>query len=191
MLPERYSPQDLLKVQMAYWLAKDGHRTQSREGGERYFEHPRDVAILCLQAGFDDPDTIAAALLHDGVEDTYIPLQVYLALVGRAVWKGVSGLSKKIPQFDPVTGQVTGYVVKDMEAYFAEIMVLPPKLRVVKVLDRHHNNKTAHRFAAGRLRRYIDESRDRILPIAQATEMALARLIEEDIDRLEAVLQSR
>lgn len=57
-------------IEMAYQDAKDAFREKYREGGERYFEHIRAVAlILILYLRVRDYELIIAALLHDIVED--------------------------------------------------------------------------------------------------------------------------
>jgi guanosine-3',5'-bis(diphosphate) 3'-pyrophosphohydrolase len=68
---------DLMRVQLAYTLAKFSHRAQVRkelddEGRPlRYFEHPRRVALVLMdELKITDPILIIAALLHDGIEDT-------------------------------------------------------------------------------------------------------------------------
>jgi GTP pyrophosphokinase len=59
------------RIELAYILSKDAHRSQTRIDGERYFEHPRRVALILLQeVGVKNPDDICAALLHDTIEDT-------------------------------------------------------------------------------------------------------------------------
>jgi (p)ppGpp synthase/HD superfamily hydrolase len=71
------APSSLLDVQLAYTLAKYGHRSQVRKeldaNGEpvRYFEHVRRVAIILIdEVKIVEPDLVIAALLHDGPEDT-------------------------------------------------------------------------------------------------------------------------
>lgn len=77
-----FVPSVLLDVQLAYTLAKFGHRSQVRKEVEddgtpvRYFEHVRRVAIIVVdEAKVDEakivrPELVIAALLHDGIEDT-------------------------------------------------------------------------------------------------------------------------
>lgn len=71
------APSKLLDVQLAYTLAKYGHRAQVRkeqdENGDpvRYFEHVRRVAVILIdEARIVRPEMVMAALLHDGIEDT-------------------------------------------------------------------------------------------------------------------------
>lgn len=178
---EQYSPEDLRRIQLAYWLAKEGHRTQHRDDGERYFEHPRAVALILVEMGYTDVSTICAALLHDGVEDTYILPDAYLALVGPTVWNWVFTLSKKIPAFDPVTGVVIDYVKRDQDKYFEGIAALPPQARVIKLADRLHNLRTCGVMKEDRKQRYIHETRSLILPIAQSTDPNFVQVIEHEI----------
>ena len=66
----RYDPdanEDLLN--RAYVYAMKAHGNQKRESGEAYFNHPLEVAAILADMKLDDA-TIAAALLHDTVEDT-------------------------------------------------------------------------------------------------------------------------
>lgn len=72
-----FVPSDLLDVELAYTLAKFGHRSQVRKELDdsgtpvRYFEHVRRVAIVLLdEVRIVDPVMTAATLLHDGIEDT-------------------------------------------------------------------------------------------------------------------------
>lgn len=63
----------VLRIRYAYRLAKDAHRNQERKDGTRYFEHPREVALISLRNALD-PDLVIACLLHDVLEDGNDPL---------------------------------------------------------------------------------------------------------------------
>jgi (p)ppGpp synthase/HD superfamily hydrolase len=72
-----FAPSILMDIQLAYTLAKAGHRYQVRKGLDvegkpiRYFEHPRRVTLIAIdEAKLLIPEIIIASLLHDGVEDT-------------------------------------------------------------------------------------------------------------------------
>lgn len=76
-LEPHLAPSQLLDVQLAYTLAKFGHRAQIRkeldEEGKpvRYFEHPRRVTLILLdEVKIYEPELVIVALLHDGIEDT-------------------------------------------------------------------------------------------------------------------------
>lgn len=62
---------DFELLKNAYELSKSAHARQERRTGGRYFEHPKQVAKILLELGVRDPVIIAAALLHDFLEDTY------------------------------------------------------------------------------------------------------------------------
>lgn len=71
------APSELMKVEIAYALAKHAHRWQERkeldaEGHPiRYFEHLRATALILIdELGIHDPDMIVACLMHDAIEDT-------------------------------------------------------------------------------------------------------------------------
>src|SRR5690242_7560253 len=59
---------DLRKIRYAYYLAEKAHAGQTRESGEPYVTHPLAVANILSDLRMDD-DSIAAALLHDVIED--------------------------------------------------------------------------------------------------------------------------
>ena len=64
-----YSGKDLVLLEKAYDFAKKAHANQKRASGEEYFTHPCAVAQILVDLGLDSA-TIAAAFLHDVIEDT-------------------------------------------------------------------------------------------------------------------------
>lgn len=72
-LTRKVSPGNLKLIMRAYKQAKYGHRNQRRDNDERYFEHPKRVALILIrELGIYDHEMIIAALLHDIAEDSYI-----------------------------------------------------------------------------------------------------------------------
>ena len=63
------SEDKIKEVELAYEIAEDIHKNQTRESGEPYIIHPLNVAKNALDMEIYDPDTICAALLHDTIED--------------------------------------------------------------------------------------------------------------------------
>ena len=187
---DSYTADDQRRVRLAYWLSKSAHRPQSRDDGERYFEHPRAVTLLLVEYGFTDADTICAGLLHDAVEDTFTPPEVYAVLVGRTVWEWVQTLSKSLPSWDPITGKVFGYSKRKPEEYFAGISQLPPQARAIKCCDRLHNLSTCGEWESSRKRRYVDETRQWILPIAIATDARLHAALLSRVSALQTELDA-
>lgn len=102
LLEPHLASSELIDVQLAYTLAKYGHRAQKRRelapggGYMRYFEHVRRVATtLITEAGVTDSTMVIAALLHDTLEDTrdITPLVIERAF-GADVCRMVKALSK-------------------------------------------------------------------------------------------------
>ena len=68
-IKQYYSASDEEMLIRAYHYAKEAHANQKRASGEPYFIHPCEVADILIDLGLDAA-TIAAALLHDVIEDT-------------------------------------------------------------------------------------------------------------------------
>jgi (p)ppGpp synthase/HD superfamily hydrolase len=101
-LEPRLAPSDLVRVRAAYYLAKYGHRAQTRKEKDiegqplRYFEHLRRVAINMMdEVGCYDPDLIITCLLHDTLEDTDdIDANIIEQFFGKDVARRVKMLTK-------------------------------------------------------------------------------------------------
>ena len=102
----KYDPdanEDLLN--RAYVYAMKAHGNQTRASGEAYFNHPLEVAAILTEMKLDDA-TIAAALLHDTVEDTEATHQEIEEKFGKEIASLVDGLTK-IKKIDLVTKEAT------------------------------------------------------------------------------------
>src|SRR5665647_2323238 len=73
---------DLSIIERAYAVAEQAHEGQMRKSGDPYITHPLAVATILAELGMT-PDTLAAALLHDTVEDTAYSLEAVTADFGR------------------------------------------------------------------------------------------------------------
>ena len=96
------TPQDVERIERAYELAKRAHMGALRRSGEAYIQHPLEVALLLADMRID-ADGIAAALLHDVVEDTTFSLEDIREQFGDAVANIVDGVTK----FDALVPGVT------------------------------------------------------------------------------------
>ena len=164
-------PPDLKLVQNAYWYAKNVHRLDRRDSGERYFEHCRRVPLILIQErGIYEARTIATGLTHDSVEDTFAPPDVLLALLGPEVYESVEILSKTTPAFDCLTGLMVARGKKDTELYWEQIVKAPARARLVKCADRLDNLRSFGIWSEERRQRYVAETKRWILPIASATD---------------------
>ncbi len=160
------SPEDMPRVAWAYWLAKEAHRTQKRDGGERYFEHCRRVALLTMDHGCYDADSIIIAFLHDVLEDSFIPLVVVRQLFGARVEEALCALSKIETTFYEYDGSVRK-IKKDITKYFEDIKTNPnASVPVIKCCDRLDNLRTFGIWPVERKVKYVIETRKYLLPLA-------------------------
>src|SRR5438132_784808 len=94
------APEELDRIERAYELASRAHQGVVRRSGEPYIQHPLEVALLLADMRID-ADGIAAALLHDVVEDTDFTLEELRQQFGGAVANIVDGVTK----FDALAGK--------------------------------------------------------------------------------------
>jgi guanosine-3',5'-bis(diphosphate) 3'-pyrophosphohydrolase len=92
-LPETYSPADRELVMRAYRAAEKAHEGQKRVSGEPYISHCVAVAGILAEYGVQ-PAVVAAALLHDTVEDTPMTLEMIQQDFGEEIASLVDGVTK-------------------------------------------------------------------------------------------------
>ena len=128
---------DMDKLEQAYLLASRAHEGQKRISGEPYIVHPLSAAIILVEYGMDT-DTVAAALLHDVVEDTEITLDQIRREFGPEIALLVDGVTKlgRIP-FSSRERQQAENVRKMLLAMAQDVRVI-----IVKLADRLHNMRT-------------------------------------------------
>ncbi|MBQ8920166.1 MAG: bifunctional (p)ppGpp synthetase/guanosine-3',5'-bis(diphosphate) 3'-pyrophosphohydrolase, partial [Acidaminococcaceae bacterium] len=124
-------------VKKAYEFAAKMHADQKRRSGEPYIIHPTQVAYILAQMKMDE-ETLAAAFLHDVVEDTGTSLQELKELFGAKVAMLVDGVTK--------LGKIE-YISKEerqIENYRKMFLAMAQDIRVViiKLADRLHNMRT-------------------------------------------------
>jgi GTP diphosphokinase / guanosine-3',5'-bis(diphosphate) 3'-diphosphatase len=126
---------DVALIERAYASAEKAHRGQNRRSGEPYITHPVAVAQILADLGIG-PKTIAAALLHDTVEDTEYTLDEVRADFGDEVGMLVDGVTKldKVKYGDSTQAET---VRKMIVAMSKDIRVL-----IIKLADRLHNART-------------------------------------------------
>jgi GTP pyrophosphokinase len=132
------SEDDKKLIRLAFNTAVDAHKDQRRKSGEAYIFHPIAVAkIVAAEIGLDAV-SIAAALLHDVVEDTDFTLNDMEQLFGETVARIVDGLTK-ISQLQSDTD-----VSLQAENFRKMLLTLHDDVRVIiiKIADRLHNMQT-------------------------------------------------
>ena len=131
-------------IRLAFNTAVDAHKEQRRKSGEAYIFHPIAVAkIVASEIGLD-ATSIAAALLHDVVEDTDFTLNDMERLFGETVARIVDGLTK-ISQL-----QSDADVSLQAENFRKMLLTLHDDVRVIiiKIADRLHNMQTMESMPA-------------------------------------------
>ena len=132
------SDKDKKLIRLAFDTAVDAHKNQRRKSGEAYVFHPIAVAkIVASEIGLD-ATSIAAALLHDVVEDTVYTIEDIERLFGVTVAKIVDGLTKisHLSTEKDVSLQATNFR-KMLLTLHDDVRVI-----IIKIADRFHNMKT-------------------------------------------------
>ena len=127
-------------IRSAFDVAVDAHKEQRRKSGEAYIFHPISVAkIIASEIGMDAV-SIAAALLHDVVEDTSYTLNDLEQMFGESVARIVDGLTK----ISALQQQQDKDVSLQAENFRKLLLTLNDDIRVIiiKIADRLHNMQT-------------------------------------------------
>jgi GTP diphosphokinase / guanosine-3',5'-bis(diphosphate) 3'-diphosphatase len=148
-----HTDEDLLNA--AYVYAMKAHGTQKRASGDPYFMHPIAVAAILTDLHLDDA-TIAAALLHDTIEDTPATKEEIHRLFGEQIAELVDGLTK-LKKLDLVSkkAEQSENLRKLLLAIAKDVRVL-----LVKLADRLHNMRTLHYVPESKRARIAQETLD-------------------------------
>ena len=167
-LPKNYTPQDIALVRRAFELAAIAHEGQLRKSGEAYIEHPLEVARILANLRLDSR-TIAAALLHDVVEDTPTKVPDLVAEFGAEVASLVDGVTKLIGIAEMANLPPDSRDPK-VESLRKMLLAMVGDVRVVliKLADRLHNMRTLDSMLPEKQRRISRETLDIYAPLANA-----------------------
>ena len=163
-------------INRAYETAKEAHRHQSRSSGESYINHPLAVARIVADLGLDEI-SVAAALLHDAVEDTEITLADVEAEFGPEVAQIVDGVTKlERLQFDSKEAQQAATMRKMLVAMARDLRVL-----IIKLADRLHNMRTIAAMPSEKQQRIAHETLEIYAPLAHRLGMQELKQQLEDL----------
>ena len=174
---KRYNPaasEPLLN--RAYVYAMRAHGEQKRASGDPYFSHPLAVAAILTDLKLDDA-TIAAALLHDTIEDTQATRAEIDQMFGKDIGALVEGLTK-LKKLDLVTKEA-----KQAENLRKLLLAIADDVRVllIKLADRLHNMRTLSHMPPEARRRSAQETLDIYAPLAGRMGMHEMREELEDL----------
>ena len=159
---KRYNPSaNEALLNRAYVYAMMAHGNQKRASGDLFFGHPLEVAAILTDLKLDDA-TIAAAVLHDTVEDTQATLEEINKTFGPQIGALVDGLTK-IKRLDLVSKRAA-----QGENFRKLLLAIADDVRVllVKLADRLHNMRTLQFMPADKRRRIAEETLDIYAPLA-------------------------
>ena len=167
---------NMAMIEKAYNMANDAHKGVCRRSGEPYICHPLAVARLVLDLGMDS-ESIAAALLHDVVEDTPTTLTDLTAAFGEEVAALVDGVTKltKI-QFSNIEELQAENLRKMLLAMSRDVRVM-----IIKLCDRLHNMRTGDAWPEQKRRDKARETMEVYAPIAN--RLGILNVKEELEDR--------
>ncbi|HEY5012227.1 MAG TPA: bifunctional (p)ppGpp synthetase/guanosine-3',5'-bis(diphosphate) 3'-pyrophosphohydrolase, partial [Acidimicrobiia bacterium] len=192
----RHPRADTSLIEHAYSVARDAHADQVRRSGDAYITHPVGVAMVLADLGLDDV-TIAAALLHDAVEDTPVTLEDLADDFGPDVAGIVDGVTKlERIHFDSKEAQQAATMRKMLVAMAKDIRVL-----VIKLADRLHNMRTIASLPQDKQERIAQETIDIYAPLAhrlgigdvkwQLEDLAFAVLYPKRYAEIEQMVMQR
>src|SRR5690242_9272856 len=167
---------DLDILRRSYDFAAEHHQSQTRRSGEPYLSHPVEVAHLLADMKLD-VTSISAALMHDVVEDTRVPLELISEKFGPDIARLVEGVTKisRLDLLAPEARQAEN-VRKMLLAMVNDVRVV-----VVKLADRLHNMRTLGFLPPEKQQRIARETLDIYAPIAHRLGMGLIRGELEDL----------
>jgi len=161
-------------VERAYVMAAHLHSEQTRRSGEPYITHPLAVATILAELGMT-PTTLAAALLHDTVEDTAYSLERLQEDFGDEVARLVDGVTKldKVRYGEASAAET---VRKMVVAMARDIRVL-----VIKLADRLHNMRTVQWLPENKQQKKARETLEIYAPLAHRLGMNTIKWELEDL----------
>ena len=163
-------------IEKAYRIAEEAHQGQLRKSGDPFIIHPLGVAGIVASLGLDET-TVAAALLHDAVEDTPLTLADVEDALGYEVAALIDGVTKldKI-RFRSAEQTRAENLRKMIIATAKDIRVL-----LIKISDRLHNMRTLAPLAAEKRTMIARETLEIYAPLAHRLGMYAIKWELEDL----------
>lgn len=157
-----FSEENIKIIDKAFALANEAHDEQKRKSGEPYIIHPIAVATILFDELGMDPPSVAAALLHDVVEDTHYEIDEIKDLFGDEIALLVDGVTKiNRMQISSKEEQQAENLRKMLIAMSHDIRVI-----IIKLADRVHNIRTLQYVPEHKRRLTAKETLEIYAPIA-------------------------
>ena len=170
------TPEDLSLIRSAYEYAYKKHFSQKRITGDDYITHPLNVAWILTNVNAD-AEAIAAALLHDTIEDSDSTYEEIKDLFGENVAKIVDGVTKiNRLKFNSDSEQMAANQRKILVGLSSDVRVL-----IVKLADRLHNMRTLYVLSEAKQKRKAKETLEILTPVAHRLGMYKLKSELEDL----------
>lgn len=169
------TPADIALIEKAYIFGEKAHAQHKRNSGEPYFMHPTAVALNLAEFGMDAA-TVAAALLHDAIEDGDVTGEEVEAELGPEVRFLVEGVTKLGKHKYRGTERHAESLRRLLVATAEDVRVL-----IIKLADRYHNMTTIEHVPAHKRKRISLETLEIYAPIAD--RLGIGRL-KRDLEDL-------
>lgn len=164
------------QILAAYAFASKAHKGQTRLSGEPYLSHPMEVAYLLTRLNMDQV-SIAAALLHDTLEDTSTTAGELEEIFGKEITKLVEGLTK--------LARIRSTSREERQAENVRKMILATsddiRIVLIKLADRLHNLRTLEYLKPSRQKSIAEESMDIYAPLANRLGIDWVKREMEDL----------
>ena len=173
---ENYGEADRQLLLKAYHYAEEMHKNQKRASGEPYFTHPCAVAEILIDLGMDTP-SVAAAFLHDVIEDTPATADDIRKNFGDEILTLVEGVTK----LDKIRFQTRED--EDAENFRKIFVAMANDVRVIiiKLADRLHNMRSLNFLSQERQQRIARETLDIFTPLAGRLGISQIKCELEDL----------
>ncbi len=171
-----YDGKEYALLKKAYDFSRKAHENQKRASGEEYFIHPCTVAGILMELGLDAA-TVAAAFLHDVIEDTPVSEGDIKKEFGEEVLELVVGVTKleKI-RFNSKEEEQAENFRKIFVAMAKDIRVI-----IIKLADRLHNMRSLNFLSKERQIRMARETLDVYVPLADRLGISQIKCELEDL----------
>jgi len=169
-------------VTRAFHFAYKAHEGQLRKSGEPYFNHVLETSLILTEMGFD-ATTVAAALLHDTLDDTMTTHEMLVEAFGAEVANLVARVSR-LSELSQMLRQEGGdRWGSEKKSAYGDVMLGMSDVRavVVKLADRLHNLRTIEALPAHKQQSLASETLSYLTPLANRLGMWCLKAQMEDI----------
>ncbi len=173
---KNYTAEDVAALKAAYDYSEEMHRGQKRASGEPYFTHPCGVAEILVDLGLDMP-SVAAAFLHDVIEDTSATEEDVKRRFGSEIYSLVDAVTKLDKIYFHSAEE------DDAENFRKIFVAMANDVRVIiiKLADRLHNMRSLNYLSKERQQRIAKETLEIYAPLAGRLGISQIKCELEDL----------